>query len=106
MVLVYTSVWIRFLANRAPFAKELDALLSLDEVVGHELVYGELLIGDRGERKKLLAAYEKIHQASTIPHSDVVALVSPSISSWARRRLDRHSPTRVGYCRPLKLVDS
>ena len=75
MVLVDTSVWIRFLANHAPYANELDALLSLDEVAGHELVYGELLIGDRGGRKKLLAAYEKMHQASTVPHSDVVAFV-------------------------------
>ena len=48
MVLVDTSVWIRALAGRAPFAAELDRLLNLDEVSGHELVYGELLIGDRG----------------------------------------------------------
>ena len=32
-----------------------DRLLALDEVTGHHLVYGELLIGDRGGRKKLLA---------------------------------------------------
>ena len=51
MVLVDTSVWIRFLANRAPYAAELDRLLGLDEVTGHELVYGELLIGDRGGRR-------------------------------------------------------
>ena len=38
MVLVDTSVWIRFLANRAPFALELDRLLGLDEVAGHELI--------------------------------------------------------------------
>ena len=75
MVLVDTSVWIRFLANRAPYATELDKLLGLDEVVGHELVYGELLIGDRGGRKRLLAAYEWIHQASIVPHRDVVAFV-------------------------------
>jgi predicted nucleic acid-binding protein len=75
MVLVDTSVWIRFLANRAPYAAGLDRLLDLDEVTGHELVYGELLIGDRGGRRKLLAAYEQMHQASTIPHSDVVAFV-------------------------------
>lgn len=75
MVLVDTPVWIRFLGNHAPYANELDALLSLDEVAGHELVYGELLIGDRGGRTKLLAAYEKMHQASTVPHSDVVTFV-------------------------------
>jgi len=75
MVLVDTSVWIRFLANRAPYAIELDKLLNLDEVTGHELVYGELLIGDRGGRRKLLAAYEQIHQASIVPHREVVAFV-------------------------------
>ena len=75
MVLVDTSVWIRFLANRAPYAAELDGLLGIDEVTGHELVYGELLIGDRGGRGKLLAAYERMHQAATVPHSDVVEFV-------------------------------
>ena len=75
MVLVDTSAWIRALANRAPYAAELDRLLGLDEVSGHNLVYGELLIGDRGGRRKLLAAYEKMHQASAVPHADVVAFV-------------------------------
>ena len=75
MVLVDTSVWIRFLANQAPHASELDRLLGRDEVAGHELVYGELLIGDRGGRAKVLAAYERIHQASIVPHREVVAFV-------------------------------
>lgn len=75
MVLVDTSVWIRFLSNRAPYAAELDRLLGLDEVAGHELIYGELLIGDRGGRRKLLADYERIHQASAVPHREVVAFV-------------------------------
>jgi len=52
-VLVDTSVWIRFLSNRAPFAAEMDSLLADDAVVGHEFVYGELLVGDRGGRQKL-----------------------------------------------------
>lgn len=75
MVLVDTSVWIRFLANRAPHAALLDALLARDEVIGHELIYGELLIGDRGGRAKLLAAYAEMHQASLVPHREVVAFV-------------------------------
>jgi predicted nucleic acid-binding protein len=52
IVLVDTSVWIRFLSNRAPHAAELDGLLSRDEASGHDLVYGELLIGDKGGRKQ------------------------------------------------------
>jgi predicted nucleic acid-binding protein len=75
MVLVDTSVWIRALANKQPYKSELDKLLRLDEVVGHDLIYGELLIGDRGGRAHLLADYEYMHQASTIPHRDVVAFV-------------------------------
>jgi predicted nucleic acid-binding protein len=75
MVLVDTSVWIRFLSNRAPYAAELDRLLNRDEVAGHEFIYGELLIGDRGGRKKLLSAYEKMHQVVMLPHHDVVSFV-------------------------------
>ena len=75
MVLVDTSVWIRFLTNREPAAAELDALLLRDEVVGHELVFGELLIGDRGGRAALLASYQLMHQARTVFHGDVVAFV-------------------------------
>jgi predicted nucleic acid-binding protein len=75
MVLVDTSVWIRFLSNRAPHAAELEELLSRDEVCGHDFVYGELLIGDVGGRKKLLADYEQMHQAPVVPQADVVAFV-------------------------------
>ena len=48
MVLVDTSVWIRFLANRMPYAAELDRLLERDKAAGHDLVYGELLMGYAG----------------------------------------------------------
>ena len=75
MVLVDTSVWIRFVANRVPFAQELDRLLAIDEVAGHEMIYGELLVGGHGERQELLAAYELIHQVCTIPHRDVIEFV-------------------------------
>ena len=75
IVLVDTSVWIRFLSNRAPYAAELDRLLSRDEVSGHDFVYGELLIGDKGGRAQLLADYEQMHQALVVAHGDVVAFV-------------------------------
>jgi len=75
MVLVDTSVWIRVLSNRAPFVEELGRLLGLDEVAGHDLVYGELLIGDRGGRKSLLADYKLMAQSATVPHAEVVTFV-------------------------------
>ena len=75
IVLVDTSVWIRFLSNRAPHAIELDRLLSRDEVSGHDFVYGELLIGDGGGRRQLLEDYQQMHQAPVVPHSDIVAFV-------------------------------
>src|SRR5688572_2075783 len=73
IVLVDTSVWIRFLSNRAPYAPELDRLLSRDEVSGHDFVYGELLIGDKGGRRRLLTDYEQMYRAPVVPHDDVVA---------------------------------
>lgn len=75
IVLVDTSVWIRFLANRAPYASQLDTLLSRNEVSGHPFVMGELLIGDKGGRTQLLADYEQMHQAPTVPHGEVVEFV-------------------------------
>jgi predicted nucleic acid-binding protein len=75
MVLVDTSVWIRFLGGREPFQDELSRLLELDDVAGHDLIYGELLIGDRGGRKKLLADYKQMFQSAVIPHPEVVAFV-------------------------------
>jgi predicted nucleic acid-binding protein len=76
MVLVDTSVWIRFLANKAPYANGLDELLDRGEVCGHDLVYGELLIGDKGGRAPLLAAYGLMHQVAVVPHREVVTFVN------------------------------
>jgi predicted nucleic acid-binding protein len=75
MVLVDTSVWIRFLAGREPYATGLDELLGRDEVTGHEMVFGELLIGDRGGRARLLDAYAQMQQVNTVAHDEVVEFV-------------------------------
>lgn len=75
MVLVDTSVWIRFLYNREPETAGLKELLRLNRVVGHDLVYGELLVGDRGGRKNLLADYQRLPWAATVGHRDVVEFV-------------------------------
>lgn len=75
MVLVDTSVWIRFLANRMPYAAELDRLLENNEAAGHDLVYGELLIGDSGGRTTFLKSYDLIHRVANVGHAEVVSFV-------------------------------
>jgi predicted nucleic acid-binding protein len=75
MILVDTSVWIRFLRGMEPFATELDRLLAENDVLAHELVYGELLLGDRGGRTELLTEYERMQQAATVEHGELVGLV-------------------------------
>ena len=75
MVLVDTSVWIRALVYNSPYKPELDRLLGLDQVLGHELVFGEIFIGDRGGRRHMLNFYEQMQYAKPVPHKDVVDLV-------------------------------
>jgi len=75
VVLVDTSVWIRFLRGREPHARELDRLLADDQVLSHDLVHGELLIGDAGGRTDLLAAYAEIERAGGVAHVELVEFV-------------------------------
>jgi hypothetical protein len=75
MVLVDTSVWVRFFANRAPFGEELDRLLADRQVAGHELIFGELLIGDTGGRKDFLLDYRLMRWIPSIAHDETVAFV-------------------------------
>jgi len=72
MVLIDTSVWLRGFAGREPYRSGLDALLARNGAAAHELVYGELLIGDRGGRTKFLADYRNYYLAETVPHGEVV----------------------------------
>ena len=74
-VLIDTSAWIRFLQKREPYFTEVDRLLSLDAVRGHELVYGELLIGDPGGRLPLLSRYRLLTWSPACSHSEAVSLV-------------------------------
>lgn len=74
-VLVDTSVWIRFLSNRNPYAPRLGNVLSRGDVSGHDFVLGELLIGDVGGRTRLLADYALMHRAPMVPNDEVVEFV-------------------------------
>ncbi len=69
-------MWIRSFRDRAPYAATLDSLLETEDVAGHELVYGELLIGDRGGRHKFLALYQQMRQARMVAHEEVVEMVT------------------------------
>jgi len=60
---------------RQPVASPLDALLQQEEVAGHELVFGELLIGNRGGRSEILEQYEQLPYARNVAHFDVLSLV-------------------------------
>lgn len=75
MVLVDTSVWVRFFHGREPYARELSRLLNNNEVAAHEMIYGELMIGDPGGGRALLRAFQQVRYLKTIPHRLVIALV-------------------------------
>jgi hypothetical protein len=61
--------------TRTVRARALDGLLAADEVLGHDLVEGELLTGDTGGRGRLLADYAAILRARTVAHDEVVQLI-------------------------------
>jgi predicted nucleic acid-binding protein len=75
VILVDTSVWIRFLTNKAPYTAELDRILDRGEAAGHDLIHGELLMGDSGGRRELLSLYDLIHRLPTVPHAEVAVFV-------------------------------
>jgi hypothetical protein len=62
-----------------------------NEVLAHELVYGELLSGDPGGRAKLLIEYERMQSAPTVRHDEVLALVrSPRLNARGIGWVDAH----------------
>lgn len=75
MVLVDTCIWILSFAGREPYDSALRDLLRRDQAAGHDLIYGELLIGDNGGRKKLLANYRLLEHLATVAHDEVMILV-------------------------------
>lgn len=75
MVLVDTSVWIRFLSNQSPYGAGLERLLADGDVLGHSFVFGELLIGDRGGRTALLDSYALMLEAPLVPHAEMARFI-------------------------------
>lgn len=75
MVLADTSVWIRFFRNQYPYAAELQRLLQLGELAGHDLIYGELLMGDSSGHGRRLDQYSLLDHTPAIAHTQAVAFV-------------------------------
>lgn len=75
MVLADTSVWVRFFSGQEPFVSGMDRLMSFKSVAGHLLVYAELLMGDRGGRRKFLLEYAQMRRAIFVPHDEVITFV-------------------------------
>ena len=72
MVLVDTSAWVRMFHGRQPYRRTIEDLLDEGSVLAHELVYGELMVGDAGARAKPLLTYVRLAYAATVPHVEVV----------------------------------
>jgi|GEM_PF-5776582 len=53
-VLIDTSIWLRYLSGWKSYVSTADSLLAAEQVLGHDLVYAELLMGDVGGRLALL----------------------------------------------------
>lgn len=83
LTLADTSVWIRFLYTKAPFASHMQALLNAERIAGHEMVYGELLAGDTGGRTRLLQEYSRMYMVAPVAHDEVVAMVKKR--NWQAR---------------------
>lgn len=64
MILVDTSVWIKFLRGNPPFFEHLSEALESDHVCTIEPVFAELLQGAKNRREVeiITAYYENLHQ--------------------------------------------
>lgn len=73
MTLVDTSVWVT--AKRGLDAKVTSTLRSLvlaDQVLAHDLIYLEMLLGEGGDtRRQLLEDYRRLQIIETIPNAEV-----------------------------------
>jgi predicted nucleic acid-binding protein len=75
MVLIDTSAWIRSFAGAVAYKSVVDRLVDLDQAARHDLVFGELFIGDVGGRDRFLRDYSLLYCAQTVPHQEVIQLV-------------------------------
>lgn len=74
-VLVDTSVWVDYLAGRAAVRQDLDDLLDANDVLMHEMVIGELAMGNMRERARTLARLGQLRRGRTATNDEVMKLV-------------------------------
>ena len=63
------------LRGTQPEAADVPRRRSSRNVVGHPLIFGELLMGDRGQTPQLLRDYDRMAQVGVVSHADVVSFV-------------------------------
>lgn len=75
-ILADTSVWIRMFRGLQPWADELALLLEQERVLSHDLIFGELLIGEKGDGwRRALADFSMLDRLPTVPHPEVADFV-------------------------------
>jgi predicted nucleic acid-binding protein len=77
VILVDTNVWIRSIGSRHPdLSEELADLVKTGDVLGHDLVYLELLLGQGGSaRKAVLERYGDLDQARVLQTEEVTSFI-------------------------------
>ncbi len=73
MVLVDTSVWI---AHFKGADSRLQDLLQSDQVLAHEMVIGELMLGHIKQRDQVIVYLSDMPQAQLARHDELLAFVS------------------------------
>ena len=72
MILVDTSVWVDHLRSANTM---LNALLEGGEVIAHPFVISELALGNLRRRDELLQALQRLPQAISASHAEVLQLI-------------------------------
>jgi predicted nucleic acid-binding protein len=77
MILIDTNVWIYSIGSKHPHLSERVAdLLESGDVLGHDYVYMELLLGQGGRaRKAVVERYRDLAPAVVLPHEEVTNFI-------------------------------
>jgi predicted nucleic acid-binding protein len=78
LILIDTNVWVYSAGTKHPeITKQVKALVIAGNALGHDFVFGELLLGSgSGGRKIMLDRYPDLEQAPTVDHAAISAFVT------------------------------